>query len=83
MKTSGGMAEPVIKALIYGVVAGIIIFIWGALGLGGAAGVLGAGIGVMAMFWTVIAAVIGVFIGAVVILVDPPSVKGIPISKPV
>ena len=76
MKTSGGMAEPVIKALIYGVVAGIIIFIWGALGLGGAAGVLGAGIGVMAMFWTVIAAVIGVFIGAVVILVVSSICKG-------
>jgi hypothetical protein len=29
----------------------------------------------MALFWTVIAAVIGVFIGAVVILVYPPSVK--------
>ena len=35
MKTSGGMAEPVIKALIYGVVAGIIVFLWGILGLGG------------------------------------------------
>ena len=76
MKTSGGMAEPVIKALIYGVVAGIIIFLWGAIGLGGAAGVLGAGIGVMALFWTVIAAVIGVFIGAVVILVVSSICKG-------
>ena len=76
MKTSGGMAEPVIKALIYGVVAGIIIFIWGILGLGGAAGVLGAGIGAMAMFWTVIAAVIGLFIGAVVILVVSSICKG-------
>jgi hypothetical protein len=76
MKTSGGMAEPVIKALIYGVVAGVIIFIWGALGLGGAAGVLGAGIGVMALFWTVIAAVVGLFIGAVVILVVSSICKG-------
>lgn len=76
MKTSGGMAEPVIKALIYGVVAGIIIFIWGALGLGGAAGVLGAGIGGMALVWTVIAAVVGVFVGAVVILVVSSICKG-------
>ena len=76
MKTSGGMAEPIIKALIYGVVAGIIIFLWGVIGLGGAAGVLGAGIGVMSLFWTVIAAVIGVFIGAIVILVVSSICKG-------
>jgi hypothetical protein len=76
MKTTGGMVEPVIKALIYGVVAGIIIFLWGAIGLGGTAGVLGAGIGVMAMFWTVIAAVIGLFIGAIVLLVVSSICKG-------
>jgi hypothetical protein len=28
MKTTGGIAEPLIKAVIYGAVAGIIIFIW-------------------------------------------------------
>ena len=35
MRTAGGMAEPVIKALIYGVVAGIIVLLWGLLVLGG------------------------------------------------
>jgi hypothetical protein len=76
MKSSGGMTEPLIKALIYGVVAGIIIFIWGAIGLGGAAGVLGAGIGAMALVWTVIAALIGLLIGAVVLLVVSSICKG-------
>jgi hypothetical protein len=76
MKTSGGMAEPVIKALIYGVVSGIIIFIWGAVGLGGTLGVYGAGIGAMALVWTVLAALIGVFIGAVVLLVASSICKG-------
>jgi hypothetical protein len=76
MKTSGGLAEPVIKALIYGVVAGIIIFIWGAVGLGGTLGVYGAGIGAMALVWTVLAALIGVFIGAVVLLVVSSICKG-------
>jgi|WetSurSiteA1Bulk_404760.scaffolds.fasta_scaffold38755_1 hypothetical protein len=76
MKTSGGLAEPVIKALIYGVVAGIIIFIWGAIGLGGPVGVYGAGIGAMALVWTVLAALIGVFIGAVVLLVVSSICKG-------
>jgi len=76
MKTSGGLAEPIIKALIYGVVAGIIIFIWGAVGLGGTLGVYGAGIGAMALVWTVLAALIGVFIGAVVLLVVSSICKG-------
>ncbi len=59
MKTSGGMAEPVIKALIYGVVAGVIVFLWGVIGLGGRLGVFGAGIGVMVTDLDVIGALIG------------------------
>ncbi len=76
MRTTGGMAEPVIKALIYGVVAGIIIFIWGLLGLGGPAGVFGAGIGVMGLVYTIISAVIGLFIGAVIVLIISAICKG-------
>ena len=66
MRTSGGMAEPVMKALIYGVIAGIIAFLWGVLGLGGSLGVFGAGIGAMALVWTIAGALIGLFIGAVI-----------------
>jgi hypothetical protein len=76
MRTSGGMAEPVIKALIYGVVTGVIVFLWGVIGLGGHLGVFGAGIGAMALVWTVIGAVIGLFIGAVVLLIISSICKG-------
>jgi len=69
LKTSGGLAEPVIKALIYSVVAGVIVFLWGVIGLGGQVGVFGAGIGAMALVWTIIGAMAGLFIGAVILLV--------------
>jgi hypothetical protein len=34
MKTTGGMSEPLIKAVIYGAIAGAIAFIWSLLNLG-------------------------------------------------
>lgn len=76
LKTTGGIGEPVIKALIYSVVAGVIVFLWGAIGLGGQAGVFGAGIGGMALVWTIIGAMAGLFIGAVVILIISAICKG-------
>lgn len=76
LKTSGGLAEPVIKALIYSVVAGVIVFLWGVIGLGGQAGVFGAGIGAMALVWTIIGAMAGLFIGAVILLVISAICKG-------
>ena len=76
MKTSGGMGEPVLKALIYSVVAGVIVYLWGILGLGGVAGVFGAGISAMAFVWTIIGAMIGLFIGAVVVLIISAICKG-------
>jgi hypothetical protein len=76
MRIAGGMAEPVIKALIYGVVAGLIVFLWGLIGLGGVAGVFGAGIGIMGLVYTVISAVIGLFIGAVIVLIISAICKG-------
>ncbi len=76
MKTSGGIAEPVIKALIYGILAGVIAFLWGVLGLGGRLGVFGAGIGAMALFYTVAGALIILFIGAVILLIISSICKG-------
>ena len=76
LKTSGGIGEPVIKALIYSVVAGVIVFLWGVIGLGGQAGVFGAGIGGMALVWTIIGAMAGLFIGAVVLLIISAICKG-------
>ncbi len=76
MKTSGGMAEPIIKALIYGVVAGVLGFLWGILGLSFRAGIFGGAIGAMVLVWTIVAAVIGLFIGAVILLIISSICKG-------
>jgi hypothetical protein len=76
MKTTGGIAEPLIKALIYGVVAGLIALIWGLLKMGGSVGLFGGAVGVMLFIWHVIGAIIGLFIGAVILLVVSAICKG-------
>lgn len=77
MKTSGGMAEPLIKAVIYGAVSGIIAFIWSLLNIGAiSSGLFGGAIGIMAFIWSVIWAVIGLFIGAVILLIISSICKG-------
>jgi hypothetical protein len=72
MKITGGMAEPLIKAVIYGAIAGALTFIWSLLGMGA----LGGAIGIMAFIWSIITAIIGVFIGAVIVLVISSICKG-------
>lgn len=77
MKTTGGIAEPLIKAGIYGVVAGIIALIWGFLKIGGVTGGLfGGAFGIMMFIWYIIAAIIGLFIGAVILLIISAICKG-------
>jgi len=77
MKTSGGMVEPLIKALIYGLIAGVIGFLWGVIGLGGLKmGIFGGALGAMALVWTVVSALIGLFIGAVIVLIISSICKG-------
>lgn len=77
MKTTGGIAEPLIKAVIYGVVSGIIMFIWSLIGIGGAAGALfGGAVGIMLFIWYIIGAVLGLFIGAVILLIISAICKG-------
>lgn len=77
MKTSGGMTEPLIKAVIYGAVAGVIVFLWSILGFGVAgAGFLGGAIGAMALVWYIIAAIIGLFVGGVILLIISSICKG-------
>jgi len=77
MKTTGGIAEPLIKAVIYGVVAGLIAFIWSLLNIGGASmGLLGGAVGIMLFVWYIIGAIIGLFIGAVIVLVISAICKG-------
>jgi Yip1 domain. len=74
MKITGGLGEPVIKALIYGAVAGIISFLWSLVHLGG--GMFGGGVGIMILIWTIIGAVIVLFIGAVLTLIVSAICKG-------
>lgn len=77
LKTSGGMAEPLIKSVIYGAAAGVFAFLWSLLKVGAVTGgMLGGAVGVMVFVWYIIAAVIGLFIGAVVVLVISAICKG-------
>jgi len=71
MPLEGGFAEPVIKAAVYGVVAGIFALLWSLLGWNavGGGGMWGGAIGVMALIWSIIGAIIAVFIGGAVMLV--------------
>jgi hypothetical protein len=75
MKTSGGLTEPLIKAVLYGAVAGAISFIWSLLKIGAMTG-FGGAIGIMVFIWSIIAAIIGLFIGAVILLVISSICKG-------
>jgi hypothetical protein len=77
MKTSGGMTEPLIKAVIYGAVAGVFAFIWSFLRIGVmTGGMFGGAIGAMIFIWSIIGAIIGLFIGAVILLVISSICKG-------
>jgi len=77
MKTSGGLTEPIIKAVVYGAVAGAIAFLWSIFGLGAVTGGLfGGSIGIMVFFSYIIGSIIGLFIGAVVMLIISSICKG-------
>lgn len=73
MAKEGGLGEPIIKALIYGALAGVISMIWSIAGFGAMGGALGGaiggGIGIMILVWAIIGAIIGLFIGGVIVLV--------------
>ena len=72
MSTSGGFVEPLIKAVIYGLAAGVFAFIWSLLNIsmaGGFGSMFGGAIGIMVFIWSVIGAVIGLFIGGVIVLI--------------
>ena len=77
MKTSGGMSEPLIKAVIYGAVAGVFAFLWSILHVGAVTGgMFGGAVGIMVFVWYIIAAIIGLFLGGVIILVLSSICKG-------
>jgi len=78
MPTSGGFGEPIIKALIYGVVMGIFALLWSFLHLRFAAGPawLGGGFGIMALFGSILGAFLGLFIGGVIMLILSAILSG-------
>lgn len=77
MKTSGGMIEPLIKAIIYGAIAGALAFLWSLLNIGTVTGGMSWGAsGIMVIVWYIIASIIGLFIIAVIVLVISSICKG-------
>ncbi len=77
MKTSGGLTEPLIKALIYGAISGVISFIWSLLKIGAiTGGLFGGAIGIMVFIWAIIGSIIGLFIGGVIVLILSAICKG-------
>jgi hypothetical protein len=77
MKTTGGIAEPLIKAVIYGAIAGALAFLWSILNLGAiTGGLFGGALGIMIFIGKIIASIIGLFIGAVILLVISSICKG-------
>lgn len=73
MTKSGGFPEPLIKAVIYGTVAGIINLIWAVLfssAMGGMfGGMFGGGVGVFGLVMSIIGSIIALFLGGVILLV--------------
>jgi hypothetical protein len=77
MKTTGGMAEPLIKVVIYGAIAGVFAFLWSLLKIGAVTGGLfGGAIGILVFVWYIIGSIIGLFIGAVIVLIISSICKG-------
>jgi hypothetical protein len=77
LKTTGGLGEPVIKALIYGAVGGALSLLFSILHLMPAGmGMFGNTIGIMILIGSIIGAVIGLFIAAVLTLIASAICKG-------
>lgn len=74
MATTGGFVEPLIKAVLYGLLAGIFTFLWGMLKIGTIdtgmlGGILGTTVGIVGFIWSIIGALVGLFIGGVIMLI--------------
>ncbi len=72
LSITGGFGEPVIKAVIYGFIAGVFALLWSLLNISGGAGfggIFGGAVGVMAFIGAIIGALIGLFIGGVIVLI--------------
>jgi len=70
METEGGWEEPILQTFLYGVLSGLFILLWSLLDvIGITEGVFSGDVGVVGFFSTIFGAVIGLFIGAFIILI--------------
>ena len=70
MELTGGYSEPVIKAAIYGIIAGLLSLLWTALGLSALGGSIWSGVtGITALISSIIGAIVAVFIGGGIMLI--------------
>jgi hypothetical protein len=77
MKVSGGIIEPVLKALLYGLVSGIIVLLFSLLHIvTDSSGLFGAGFGFKMLGTYVIVSAIGLFICGGILLVLSSICKG-------
>ncbi len=78
MSLEGGFAEPVIKAVVYGIVAGLFSLLWSLLGLSATVGggVLGGAEGLMALFLSILGSLVTVFIGGALLFVISAACGG-------
>ncbi|MCX6329488.1 MAG: Yip1 family protein [Bacteroidia bacterium] len=74
MKTTGGVTEPLIKALIYGALAGIIDFLWGVVDFGNS--MFGRFHGLMLIIWIVIGAIVLLFVGGLILMIISAICRG-------
>lgn len=77
MKTTGGMTEPLIKAVIYGAIAAFFAFLWSLLNIGAVTGsIFGNVVGIMVFVSYIIGSIIGLFICAVLVMIISSICKG-------
>ena len=77
LKINGGLIDPLIKAVIYGLIAGVFAFLWNILNLSSmTGGMLGNSVGVFIIAKYAFISVVGLFIGAVITLIISSICKG-------
>ena len=70
IETKSGWAEPIMKALIYGITSGLFILLWSFLDIIGVTeGIFSGDVGVVGFFITIIGAVVGIFVGGFLIII--------------
>lgn len=77
LKITGGLIDPLIKAVIYGLIAGVFAFLWNILNISSITSMFfGDGGGIFLVFKYAFVSVVGLFIGAVMTLIISSICKG-------